>query len=127
MALFEAFGRSNWIQMAATTGTASVKIGGSTVHATLKIAISKKNTTEEADVEDSRKGGKASDTIKKCKFIIIDEVSMMDCQLATSVNEQLKRAKGYPKAGKDKEDLDWGGIHIIFAGKIFCTPFCYHF
>src|SRR5947207_15107728 len=53
-------------------------------------------------------------------YLIVDEVSMMDCKVITRLHTQLCKAKSLP-------ELKFGGVHIIFMGDFLQIPAVSHF
>src|SRR5947207_12378297 len=72
----------------ATTGSAAVKINGSTVHSAVCIPI---------EMSDGKRVGRLTpkkiDQWTECRYIIIDEVSMLDCKVMEDLHKQLTVAK----------------------------------
>jgi hypothetical protein len=103
---FEVRGMSDELLITATTGSAAVKIGGRTLHSAIGL----------------KKDGKAGKVSKKIvdlwfnrQYLIIDEVSMMDAKLLSTLHTQLVKIKSDP-------DLDFGGVNILFAGHFLQLP-----
>lgn len=107
---FEVQGLSDELLITATTGVAATKIGGQTLHSAIGL----------------RKDGKVSTVSKKVmdlwfnrRYLIIDEVSMMDAKLLTNLHNQLGKIKS-------DSDLDFGGVSILFAGDFLQLPCVSH-
>ena len=103
-AWFTSLHRANELVVTATTGTTAVKIAGATLHSAVGISIK----TGEVNRTSKISKAKATEWADR-RYIIIDEVSMMDCKLITSLHAQL---------GKIKADTDmrFGGVNIMFFG-----------
>jgi len=102
--------------LTATTGTASVLIGGQTINSYLGIGLG---------------NGKVSDIIKniitnknirerivKLEVLIIDEISMLDDKLFEKISEILSTIRGQ-LIDKKLAEKPFGGIQMIFVGD-FC-------
>ena len=103
-------GKSDELLVTATTGAAAVKIGGYTLHNAIGI----------------RKDGKIGKVSKKMldlwfnqKYLIVDEVSMLDAKLLTDLHTQLGRIRS-------NCDLDFGGVNILFTGDFLQLPSVSH-
>src|SRR5579859_5861401 len=91
-------------------GSAAVKIKGCTVHAAASIPI-------------ERSDGKKMGRLKKNQveawglrqYMIIDEVSMLDCQVMDYLHKQLSIAKANP-------EVAFSGVNIIFFGDFLQLP-----
>src|SRR5579859_3135287 len=94
----------------ATTGSAAVKIGGTTVHTAVSIPI---------ETADGKRVGKLKEkqlkAWREAQYMIIDEVSMLDCKVMESLHSQLTKAKSKP-------DIPIGGVNIIFFGNFLQLP-----
>src|SRR6185437_9842209 len=108
-ALFALYGKSSWLQVAASTGTAAKGVGGRTIQSLLRIKVRKsKGDFQESELDDKDKDGKVARGTADMRFLIIDEVSMIGCRLAGQINQKLQLAK--------HNQGPWGGVHIIFFG-----------
>lgn len=107
---FKRNGRGNELIVAATTGTAAVKIKGSTVHSAVSIPI---------EIENGNRLGKLSpaqlEAWTERRYMVIDEISMMDCKIMEYLHTQLAIAKARP-------DVSFGGVNIIFFGDFLQLP-----
>ena len=96
--------------MTGTTGSAAVKVNGLTVHSAVCIPI---------ETSDGKRVGKL--TPKKIaewterRYMIIDEVSMLDCKVMEGLHKQLTIAKSKPEVG-------FSGMNMIFIGDFFQLP-----
>jgi len=107
---FEVRGMSDELLITATTGSAAVKINGQTLHSAIGL----------------KKDGKAGKVSKKVmdlwfnrQYLIIDEVSMMDAKLLSTLHTQLAKIKSTPNS-------DFGGVNILFAGDFLQLPTVSH-
>jgi hypothetical protein len=107
---FKRNGRGNELIVAATTGTAAVKIKGSTVHSAVSIPI---------EIDDGKRLGKLSpaqvEAWTERRYMVIDEISMMDCKVMEYLHAQLAIAKANP-------EVSFGGVNIIFFGDFLQLP-----
>jgi hypothetical protein len=56
--------------------------------------------------------GVSVDSLRRAKFLLVDEISMVSCQL-------LAKIDGNAKSVKSDFDHDFGGLHVIFLGDFF--------
>jgi hypothetical protein len=107
---FKRNGRGNELIVAATTGTAAVKIKGSTVHSAVSIPI---------EIDDGNRLGKLSpaqvEAWTERRYMVIDEISMMDCKVMEYLHTQLAIAKANP-------EVSFGGVNIIFFRDFLQLP-----
>jgi PIF1-like helicase len=102
--------REKELIVTATTGSAAVKIAGTTVHSAVSIPI------ETADGKRvGRLKAKQIEAWQPAQYMIIDEVSMLDCKVMESLHTQLSKAKS-------KADIFFGGVNIIFFGDFLQLP-----
>ena len=107
---FERNNRGHELIVTGTTGSAAVKVNGSTVHSAVCIPI---------ETSDGKRVGKL--TPKKIaewterRYMIIDEVSMLDCKVMEGLHKQLTIAKSKPEVG-------FGGMNMIFIGDFLQLP-----
>lgn len=97
--------------MTATTGAAACNIGGVTIHSAL--GISGKEIDE--DHWTRRLTPKKYEEWRTRRYIIIDEVSMLNCKTMMQVNSQLGKATG-------NNEEDFGGINVLFLGDFLQLP-----
>jgi len=77
-ALFALYGKSSWLQVAASTGTAPKGIGGRTIQSLLRIKVrNSKGDYQESELDDKDKDSKVARGTADMRFLIIDEVSMI--------------------------------------------------
>jgi hypothetical protein len=107
---FRRNGREKELIVTATTGSAAVKVKGRTVHAAASIPIER---------SDGKKlGGLNKQQVEAWelrRYMIIDEVSMLDCQVMDYLHKQLSIAKANP-------EVAFGGVNIIFFGDFLQLP-----
>ena len=94
----------------ATTDSAAVKINGSTVHSAVCIPI---------ETSDEKRVGKLTpkkiDEWTERRYMIIDEVSMLNCKVIEDLHKQLIIAKAKP-------EIEFGAMNIIFFGDFLQLP-----
>jgi len=102
--------REKELIVTATTGSAAVKIGGTTVHAAISIPI---------ETSDGKRVGRLKDkqiqAWNDVHYMIIDEVSMLDCKVMESLHSQLTKVKSKP-------EVAFGGVNIIFLSDFLQLP-----
>ena len=107
---FESNNRGHELIVTATTGSAAVKVNGSTVHSAVCIPI---------EMSDGKRVGKLTpkkiDEWTERRYMIIDEVSMLDCKVMEDLHKQLTIAKANP-------EIEFGGMNIIFFGDFLQLP-----
>jgi ATP-dependent DNA helicase PIF1 len=102
---------SKRIAVTSTTGMSAVLIGGQTLHSYTGIGIGD-NTIEKIITQIKRRG---KITIwKTLEVLIIDEVSMLSCELFEKLNVIAKTIRGCPKP--------FGGIQLICIGDFLQLP-----
>lgn len=95
---------SRRLRLTSFMGIAARNINGSTLHSTLQLHVSGASA-KKSDLQERWKG---------VDFLVIDEVSMIGCQLMTSVHNALVAAKVTPDP--------FGGMNIIFVGDFAQLP-----
>lgn len=95
----------------APTGIAALNIGGSTLHRTFGLPFSICHQDDWAPFG-ATKDLFEDDTIQT---IIIDEISMVRADSFITIDQKLRRAKGYL-------DLPFGGLQVIVVGDFFQLP-----
>jgi hypothetical protein len=109
-AWFRKNGRKDELIVAATTGSAAVKIKGATVHSAVSIPI---------ETSDGKRRAKLTtqqlEDWQKHRYMVIDEISMLDCRVMEHLHNQLVIAKSNP-------DVAFGGVNIIFFGDFLQLP-----
>ena len=94
----------------ATTGTASLLIGGKTINSYLGIGLGDKNPTNMFETI-RYKYPHIMKRIRELNVLIIDEISMMDAELFNNISNYLKLAR--------RNNLPFGGIQVVITGD-FC-------
>ena len=93
----------------APTGVAALNIKGQTIHSFFKFPpkLLNKSDIKVDYVKDS--------LFKNIQMVIIDEVSMVSSNLMDSIDYALR-------INRNKEDLPFGGVQIVFIGDLFQLP-----
>ena len=110
-----AWARSQGIQygVTATTGSAAILIGGTTIHSFLGIGLGNKSPQELAEVVKTRKKF-VYNRLRRLQLLIIDEISMMDATLLDVVSQFLSIIRG--------NNMPFGNVQIVFSGDMFQLP-----
>jgi hypothetical protein len=111
--LFHRIGKKKWLRTTAFTGSASSNVNGSTLSSILKdCKKSKKSLT----VAINRVASLVKE-VGTVRFLIIDEVSMISCNLLSKLDARLKQTASTANYTKP-----FGGIHLIFFGDFIQYP-----
>ena len=94
---------SPYILKTATTGAASALIEGSTVHSSLGFDFSSKHSS----LTDKKREQKR-EQLKNLKILIIDEFSMMKCDILYRIHLRLREIT--------QIDEDFGGVNVYLLG-----------
>lgn len=97
--------------LTALTGCAAVLIGGQTIHSFLYLGI---NRDFEEIYRNIEKYKFKLNELKKLQSLIIDEISMMDEELFTIINNLLMKIKN--------NNRPFGGIQLILVGDFYQLP-----
>ena len=98
------------IVIMAPTGAASSNINCQTIHSKLKISISR-----QLNILNQTKLSELQDELRECKFIIIDEMSLVGCSLLSKIDIRCREGKGV-------NDLPFGGMFFILLGDLKQLP-----
>lgn len=96
----------------ASTGIAATHIGGMTIHSWTGIGI--KKVLSEMDLDKLSQNERLVRRAEKTPILIIDEISMLDAQTLTAVDQACKALKS--------NDAPFGGMQIVFVGDFFQLP-----
>ena len=99
-AWFAVLNRQNELVVTAPTGTAALNVAGITLPSAANLPIGNQR---------KKKIGSKTKHWTHRQYLIMDEVSMMDCKMPVNLNTNLKEAK-------HRHDDYFGGINIIFMG-----------
>jgi len=120
------YGHGHIIRFLAPTGTAASLIDGMTIHKGLGIKI-RSNRKGKGNRLPGESGDdytvlitiqnrtKLWDEWKNMEYLLVDEVSLLSLQLLADINHALRFAKERP-------DMWFGGVAVIFAGDFFQYP-----
>ncbi len=102
------------LEVTASTGIASVNIGGSTIYSWAGIGLG--NLPAQQIIENlfSARGSKARYRIKKTKILAIDEISMISANLLELLDVVFKAVRS--------SNLPMGGMQVLFFGDFLQLP-----
>ena len=105
--LFQITGNSDALQVTASTGTAAAALGGATIHSVLKLrsSIVDKTSTSFLNIYNR---------MCNIRYIIIDEISMVDCTLFYTIHNRLQFLF--------TNNTLFGGVSIILFGDLNQFP-----
>lgn len=100
------------VAITATTGLAAFNVGGRTIHRWSGIRTGEESALSIA--QNIKKSTEVRDNWRRCRVLVIDEVSMMDAKLLDKLEEiaRLVRGKSEP----------FGGIQLVLTGDFFQLP-----
>lgn len=110
IAHLETLTSSQKVAITASTGLAASLIGGKTIHSWLGIGV-KQEMTDNQIIEMLQKNDHKAITIKKCKVLVMDEISMFHRKQFELSNRVMQIAKS--------SSLPFGGVQVIIVGD-FC-------
>ncbi len=96
----------------ASTGIAATHIGGVTIHSWSGIGIKKSLSLQ--DLALLKKKSRLASRVKKTQVLIIDEISMLDASVLTTVDHALRELRA--------SRAPFGGIQVVFVGDFFQLP-----
>lgn len=96
----------------ASTGIAATHVGGMTIHAWSGVGIKKE--LSDWDLEALLEREPLVRRVRLTHVLIIDEVSMLDDQLLTLVDQAVKTLRG--------SSQPFGGLQVVFVGDFFQLP-----
>jgi PIF1 helicase. len=91
----------------ATTGPAAFNPKGITLHSAANLPIGK--------YERKKLGEKKGKDWAQRQYLIVDEVSMMDCRMLVNLHKNLRDTKA-------SQDTYFGGVNVIFMGDFLQIP-----
>lgn len=100
------------VSITATTGLAAFNVGGKTIHRWAGI-----RTGEESALtisQNIKKNAESRENWRRCRVLVIDEVSMLDAKLFDKLEEIARLVRG-------KSD-PFGGIQVVMTGDFFQLP-----
>jgi ATP-dependent exoDNAse (exonuclease V) alpha subunit len=102
------------VHITASTGVASVNIGGVTIHSWAGIGNASMPAEEIARFINSGPGTKIRRQIKKAKLLAIDEISMISASVFDLINQVFQLVR--------QNELPFGGIQLVVLGDFFQLP-----
>ena len=102
------------IVLTASTGISAVNIEGQTIHSWSGIGIGNLPIEYTVKFLHSPKGKSKLKEICDAKYLVIDEISMLNSYILDYLNEVFKRVRG--------NNLAFGGIRVIAVGDMFQLP-----
>ena len=106
---------SESICVTASTAIAAIEIGGQTLHSFAGVGASSEDLTLEQMIPRIIQRPNVSHAWRKCKKLIIDEISMVSCQFFDLLDKIGRTLKKQP-------EKPFGGIQMILAGDFFQLP-----
>jgi ATP-dependent DNA helicase PIF1 len=100
------------LRVVATTGVAAINVGGSTLHSWAGIGLGEGTAAELAAM--ISENPRASSRIRKAEILAIDEVSMLDADLFSRLEEAFRIVR--------KKPAPFGGIQVVFFGDFLQLP-----
>jgi len=106
--------RSHEIRSAVTasTGIAATHLGGMTIHSWSGIGIKKQLTIR--DLKKIHSNRRLVSRARKACVLIIDEISMLDSEVLSSIDLALKTLR--------ESNKPFGGLQVVFVGDFFQLP-----
>jgi len=105
-AWFSIHSRREELLITGYTGSAAFNIKGATLHSTCNLPIGRRR---------KKIGHEKAKKLAACNYLIVDEVSMMDCKNLVNLHKTLGNAKS-------NEEEDFGGMNVIFMGDFLQIP-----
>jgi len=100
------------IEVTSSTGISAINIEGQTIHAWASLGIA--NTSSYIRVKAIKRNKDKKNLIQNTKYLVIDEVSMVDAHLLNYLNEVLQQVRDNYEP--------FGGIRIILVGDFYQLP-----
>jgi len=104
--------REDEIGVTGTTGVAALQINGVTLHSWAGVGLG--TGSVDSLVKKIKRSKNSAIRWKKCKFLLIDEVSMLDADFFEKLGEVAKQVRG--------KMMPFGGIRLILVGDFFQLP-----
>lgn len=92
----------------APTGVSALNVGGQTIHSLFKIPPS---FIQQGSL---KVDAKTAPLLKKIEMVIIDEISMVRCDLMDAIDSLLRQARG--------SFLPFGGVQMVMFGDLYQLP-----
>src|ERR1700761_1190987 len=106
-----AAGKGNHLFRAAPTGISAFNIIGKTLHSLFRLPVKMKKTDLSPGTLQSLQASFSS-----CRFLIIDEKSMIDLKTLSLIDDQLRAI--FPASS----DQPFGGLNVLLCGDFFQLP-----
>ena len=101
----------------ASTGIASILIGGRTLHSVF--SIFSKNERYHSGLSPNNANGKA---MGLCQVIFVDEVTMINKDIFNLIDRKLREIKAQVTGNKEYESMPFGGVTLILTGDLCQVP-----
>ena len=93
----------------APTGVAAMNVGGQTIHSFFGLSFGIQGPNNYGSIDKDR-----IELLNKIDTIIIDEVSMVRCDMVDVMDRMLRRHRNNPH--------QFGGVQVVFVGDLFQLP-----
>lgn len=106
------------IVVAAPTGVAAINAGGVTLHSLFQLPFQPflPNVVSRAELRSKLKYSRSRlDTIEKMDLLVIDEISMVRCDVIDAIDEILRSVRKRPQTL-------FGGVQVLFIGDLYQLP-----
>lgn len=106
------------IVVAAPTGVAAINAGGVTLHSLFQLPFQPflPNIVSRSDLRSKLKYSRNRlDTLEKMDLLVIDEISMVRCDVIDAIDEILRSVRKRPLAM-------FGGVQVLFIGDLYQLP-----
>ena len=108
--LNQKFGIDSYALMA-PTGAAAININGTTIHSKLSISID-----PQLNILGFEGEKRIQETLRNCRFLIINEMSMVGCRLLKKIDLRCRTAK------PAFQNMSFGGMFVYLFGDIKQLP-----
>jgi PIF1-like helicase len=111
--VYRSFGK-HAVKVGALTGVAARLVGGLTLHSLLKLPVQKDGRITSLPLLTGNYLRMMRLQWKDCKFLFIDEISMVAYEMLCSIDSRLRQIK--------KNDQPFGGINVLLFGDLMQLP-----
>jgi hypothetical protein len=101
------------VAITAATGIAATHIGGMTIHSWS--AVGTRDSLNQHDIESIIGKEYVAKRLRKTHVLIIDEISMLDANVLSMVDQILRAARNTPQE-------PFGGVQVVLVGDFFQLP-----